>query len=262
MVKYSIFIPAFNAFNFIENFCENIKKQNLKPHQVIIVDDTKNTENFKSEVEKKLNFLNISKNLIILKNKKNLKPPRCWNHCLNLFNTKLVFRMDVDDVWSKDHAEKMLEVYKNNKEYALYLQEFKSSPMKKIFYNNNFLFTNQGLHSSCLFNLNVIYPKYPIIDLPLDDLYIFIKINYFQRKKIKFVKFSTCYINTSHDKRWSNNTNKERKMAMEKKLFYLALKKYLNLKKLNFSIFVRIFYKLNIFKSIYVIYKIISYTKK
>ena len=56
MFKYSIFIPAYNAYEFIGNFSENIKRQIIKPDQIIIIDDTRNTENFEKSVKEKLNF--------------------------------------------------------------------------------------------------------------------------------------------------------------------------------------------------------------
>lgn len=261
MSKYSIFIPAYNSTEFIENFCKNIKKQIIKPDQIIIVDDTKNLPDFEKKIRENLNFLDLDNKIIIIKNKKNMKPSRSWNNCLNLFSNKLIFRMDVDDIWREDHTKKMLDAYNNNKNAALFLQKFQCNFFRKIFFNYKFLFTNQGLHSSCLFNFNVIKVKYPIIDLPLDDLYLYIKLKYILKKKIQFVNFTTCFINIDHSNRWSSNSDKLKTLKFEKKLYFLALKKFLHLKKLNFFNFIKIITKLNIFESFFIVFKILIYYK-
>ena len=259
MFKYSIFIPAYNAYKFIGNFSENIKRQIIKPDQIIIVDDTRNTENFEKSVREKLNFFDDYKKLLIIKNKKNLKPSLCWNKTLKLFSNNLVFRMDVDDFWEEDHTKKMLDFYSNNKNAAIYLQKYKCNFIKKKLFNSHFLFINLGLHSSCLFNFNVAKISYPVTEAPLDDLYKFIKTKYILKHKIKFVDFNTCRINIYHSNRWSNNTNRKKTIELEKKLYFLVLKKFLNKRSLNFWSIIKIIKKLNFLQSIFVFYKILSY---
>ena len=264
MLKYSIFVPAYKADKHIDNFCRNIVLQTAKPDEIIIVDDTKNSKEFEYRVKKKLsNLTNI--NIYFVKNNKNIKPPRSWNKSIKYFNNHLVFRMDVDDIWTKDHAKKMLNFYKNNVGASIYLQKYQTNFLKKIFYNYDFIFTNQGLHSSCLINLNEFNLKYPIIDLPIDDLKMYIKVRYIYKKKIKFVNFSTCKIQINDNERWSSESNiklKKKILSSEKKLYFLALKKYLNVKQITFFNFFRIFRYFNIFQCSYIIYRILFFYYK
>ena len=133
--KYTIFIPAYNADSYISNICSNISKQVELPDQVLIVDDTMNSKNFFLKIKKKL--LNFDKRIKLnfAKNFKNLKPGKSWNRYKNMFRNKLVFRLDVDDFWHKDHTSKMIDAYLLNNNYLLYAQTIKST--KSLFYKIN-----------------------------------------------------------------------------------------------------------------------------
>ena len=54
----------------------------------------------------------------------------------------------------------------------------------------------------------------------------------------------------------------KKKVKLEKKLFYFAMKKYFKLKKIDHLIFIKIFLKFNFFQSIFIFYKILQYSIK
>jgi hypothetical protein len=253
--KYTVFLPAYRADIFIDNFCDNILRQLEAPDQVIIVDDTKNSKKFFNKIKNIISRENKI-DLTFVKNTKRLKPAKSWNKYLKLFRNKLVFRMDADDIWKKNHTKKMIDEYLLDKDNLLYLQKNESSAFGKLFYNYDFLFTNQGIHSSCLFNLNKRDFFYPSTDQPVDDLKAYIKIKYLLKEKIKFVNFITCTVQTEFGGRFSNEGNKYRKKAYIKKLFFLALKKKMNIKTVNLISLIKILINYNILKTMFIFYKI------
>ena len=116
--NYSIFIPLYASNNYIENFCKNILIQTTKPDQIVFVDDGENSDNIFIKIKEHFkNFKNID--LVFIKNKTNLTPAVCWNNARKFFRNKLVFRMDSDDLWRKDHTTVMLNSYALNKTYLL-----------------------------------------------------------------------------------------------------------------------------------------------
>lgn len=254
--NYSIFIPAHRADEHIENFCNNILNQVLKPDQIIIVDDTNNSENFFKKIKKRLKILNKDIQILFIKNKKNLRPPKSWNNNLNLFRNNLIFRMDVDDYWNRDHTIKMIDEYLLDRSYLCYIQKSQVSFFKKIFLNDDFIFINTLIHSSALFNLNIFNFRYSLTKYPFDDLKAFIKIKYFLNYKIKALNFNSCSVKTGHSGRWSDEKIINKEIYL-KKLFLVALRKKLKIKRLNFSLLFKLLITYNIFQTIFILLKII-----
>jgi len=257
-LKYTIFIPAYKADKHIVNFCCNILRQTAKPDQIVIIDDTKNSEFFFDKIKKKFSELDKKIDITLIKNNTNLNAPISWNRYRKLFKNKLVFRMDVDDYWYPTHAVKMLNFYKLNKKSAVYTQMNECSLIKKLFFNYQFIGTNQALHSSCLFNFNVCDIIYPVTNYAIDDLFIYIKLKYLLKKRISFVKFNTCKIITNAPHRWSNAASHgKKKIKLERKLYLYALKKKFMLKKFKFIYLYKIFFKFSLLQSIYIISKLL-----
>ena len=253
--KYTIFIPVYNSSHLINNFCNNILRQIDLPDQILIVDDTMNSKNFQTDIKKKLSPLDKKVELTLIKNLKNLRPSLCWNRNINKFRNNLVFRMDADDFWNENHTSKMIDGYLLDKNNLLYAQTSKFK-WSKLFLNNDLLFINPLIHSSCLFNLNICNFTYPGTNQPFDDLKAYIKIKYLLKKNIKILNFKTCKVNTTRSGRWSNQSKSFKKKEYLKKLFLLALKKKLNIKKINLITMFKLFYIYNIFQILFILYKI------
>ena len=254
--NYSIFIPLYRADPYIESFCKNILIQTTKPDQIVFVDDGENSDNIFIKIKEHFkNFKNID--LVFIKNKKNLTAAVSWNNARKLFRNKLVFRMDADDLWRKDHTTVMLNSYALNKTYLLYHQNSKPSFFKSFFYNNETIFINVAIHSSYLFNLDICDVKYPCVNnYPYDDLCLLYKIRFILKKKIKVVNENTCIIKTHFTNRFSNKQNKKTKLFL-KKLFLLFLKKKLLIKKVKCMYFYKIFLHFNFPQSVFIISKIL-----
>lgn len=252
--KYTIFIPAYKADNFINNICNNILKQVELPDQVLIVDDTMNSTNFFLEIKKKLLVIDKKIELNFVKNFKNYKPAKSWNSYKYIFRNKIVFRLDVDDFWDEYHTSKMIDAYLLNDNYLLYVQKIKS--IKSLFYNDDLLFVNSLIHSSCLFNLNKYNFTYPSTDYPYDDLKAYIKIKYLLKQDIKILDFRTCKVLTDIPNRWSERNDDLKKKIYLRRLFFLALKKKLNIKKINIMKLIKLLFKYDIFKSLFIFIKI------
>lgn len=254
--NYSIFIPLYRADNYIENFCKNILIQTTKPDQIVFVDDGENSDNIFIKIKEHFkNFKHVD--LVFIKNKKNLKPSKSWNNSRKFFRNKLVFRMDADDLWRKDHTTVMLNSYALNKTYLLYHQNSKPSFFKSFFYNNEKIFVNTAQHSSFMFNLDICDLKYPTINnYPYDDLCLLYKIRFILKKKIKIVNENTCIIQTHFDNRFSLKQDKKSRFFL-RKLFFLFLKKKLLIKKVKCMYFYKIFLHFNFPQSVFIISKIL-----
>lgn len=255
-LNYSIFIPLYKADSFIESFCKNILIQITKPDQIVFVDDGYNSDNIFIKIKERFkNFKNVD--LVFIKNKKNLSPSKSWNKVRKFFRNKLVFRMDADDLWRKDHTTVMLNYYLLNKTFLLYHQNSKPSFFKSLFYNDEKIFINTAQHSSFLFNLNICDLRYPTINqYPYDDLCLLYKIKFILKKKIKVVNENTCIIQTDYSGRFSNKQDKKSKLFL-RKLFFLFLKKKFLIKKVKFMYFYKIFLHFNFLQSVFIIYKIL-----
>ena len=255
-LNYSIFLPIYNADRHIENFCKNILIQTTKPDQIVFVDDGENSDNIFIKIKENLkNFKNVD--LVFIKNEKNLGPAKSWNNSTKFFRNKLVFRMDTDDLWKKNHTTVMLNSYLLDKTYLLYHQNSKPSFFKSFFYNNDKIFINTAEHSSFLFNLDICDIKYSTINrYPYDDLSLLYKIRFILKKKIKIVNENTVIIQTHFFNRFSLNQDKT-SIFFLRKLFFLFLKKKFLIKKVKCMYVYKIFLHFNFFQSVFIIKKIL-----
>jgi len=255
-LNYSIFIPLYKANNYIEIFCKNILIQTTKPDQIIFIDDGENSDNIFIKIKEYLkNFKNVD--LVFIKNKKNLGPGKSWNNARKFFRNKLVFRMDADDLWRKDHTTVMLNSYLLDKTYLLYHQNSKPPFFKSFFYNNDKIFINTAEHSTFLFNLDICDVKYFFSNKdPYDDLCLLYKIRFILKKKIKVVNENTCIIQTHFGNRFSlRQDNKSRSFL--RKLFFLFLKRKLKIKKFTCMYVYKIFLHYSFLQSVFIIKKIL-----
>ena len=95
--KFSIITSIYNGDKFLTNYFDNIYKQTLKPHEVIIINDGNNI--FLKSIIKK-HIKNYPKIVIrLINNKKNLGSKVSLNKGIAIAKTKILFRLDVDDIW-------------------------------------------------------------------------------------------------------------------------------------------------------------------
>ena len=69
--------------------------------------------------------------------------------------TNLIFRIDDDDLYFKDHAETYLKEFNKNNNYLIYSQEIKKFNYLNLIKDDFLIFDNLSIHSSWMINLNI-----------------------------------------------------------------------------------------------------------
>ncbi len=107
----TVAINNYNYEKYIVECINSVLKQTYKKIEIIIVDDG-STDNSIEIINK--NFSNV-KNLKIIQ-KENNGQLSTFNEVLKVTNGKIVFFLDADDIYKKDYIEKVVKIYKNNKD--------------------------------------------------------------------------------------------------------------------------------------------------
>jgi len=122
-VKASIIINSYNYGKFIIECVDSALQQTYKNIEVVIVDD--------GSTDNSLELLNenYSKNhLVNIVSKKNGGQLSAFNEALKYISGDIVFFLDSDDMYKNNYIEKVLEVYKKNKDI-----DFVFCALEKIF---------------------------------------------------------------------------------------------------------------------------------
>lgn len=119
--KISVIMGIYNCASTLQEALDSLYAQTYQNFKIILCDDgsTDNTYQVaKAYAEKK-------KNIVLIRNEKNLKLAATLNHCLQYVDTEYVARMDGDDISLPTRFEKELDFLEKHPEYALV-----SCPMK------------------------------------------------------------------------------------------------------------------------------------
>jgi hypothetical protein len=220
-MKYSI-LTSCNVykFNWLKNYVKSINSQIILADELIFIDDgSKNSHLIEQFLKKNLNPLI---NIIFIKNFLNLGMIKSLNKGLKRINNKIIFRLDIDDTWNKNHSNYNLNFYKRDKNYLIYSNNWKDhfSGLADL----NLLLDNPTVHSSWIINKNLCinFKYYPA--LPED----FSTLSYYYRKNFKFklVKKKTInyfFSNTGQSKKIF--ANRDFKLTKKKNLIF-NLKKF------------------------------------
>jgi len=178
-MKYSI-LTSCNVFkiNWLKNYVKSINSQIILADELIFIDDgSKNSHLTEQFLRKNLNPLI---NIIFIKNFLNLGIVKSLNRGLKRINNKIIFRLDIDDTWNKNHSNYNLNFYKRDKNFLIYSNSSKNhfSGLADL----NLLLDNPTIHSSWIINKNLCinFKYYP--ELPED----FSTLSYYYRKNFKF----------------------------------------------------------------------------
>ncbi len=235
MEKYTIISSLFDSGKFIDKYFENIFSQNIPPDEIILVDDGNNPSNLNEILQKKKIFYNFKK-IILITNSKNIGLGLSLNKAINLSKNNLIFRLDPDDDWLKNHTFKMLNYFKNNNNFIIYAESLKKKSLLNYIKCDDFLINeNSTIHSSWLINKNACPEfKYHITNpkIALEDYFTLFWCTYNNHKIfIAYDELTTIYNDTPNSlgKRYSTNSAyiKNRKKVS---LFFL----HNELKKRNF----------------------------
>jgi glycosyltransferase involved in cell wall biosynthesis len=200
--KFSIVSSLYNSENYIENYFKTIFSQKLLPEEVIIIDDTNNPKNLEKIIEKKKIFFRFN-NIILIKNNFNYGPAISLNKGLAISKNKLIFRIDIDDIWYENHTLEMLKLYENNPNYLIYANSIKKrSFLTDIKCDDYFINENHLVHSSWLINMNVCKNfRYHMLkpSIGLEDYFTLLyysknyKIFYTFKKTVDYLNFQNSH---------------------------------------------------------------------
>ena len=211
MQSFSILTALFNAGNYIDNYFRTIFTQNILPDEIILIDDGENPKdlnNLINSIKKIYNFQNI----ILIKNEKNIGLGLSLNAGLKITSNNLIFRLDVDDDWLPNHTQKMLNLYKQDKNFIIYAESLKNSNLSNFIKCDDFLINeNSTIHSSWLINKNICPSfRYHLLN-PKTALEDYFTLYWHQhrgyRLKISYENITTIYNNTpgSLGKKYAQN---------------------------------------------------------
>lgn len=275
MKNFTILTSLYNSNIFLEDYFKTIFNQIILPNEIILIDDG-NNYNLKEIINNKKTQYNF-KNIVIIKNDKNIGLGPSLNLGLKISSNNLILRLDADDEWKKSHTKKMLNLYNQDENCVIYAESLKFSSIRNIIKCDNFLINeNDTIHSSWLINKNICPNfKYHNVNpkIALEDYFTLFWHKYHGYKiHISYDQITTIYNDTegSLGKKYANNIHylKNRK-KISKFFFHLELKKRNLFSNLYFILFemnlirigVFLFWIQDIIKIKYFFYKL-KYLKK
>lgn len=239
---YSVLLPYYKKRMSLLKALKSVLEQTVLPTEIILIEDSYEKIFNKEYFLKNLDFKNI--NLKFFKNNKNIGLAKSLNFGLKKTETNLIFRIDDDDLYLKNHAEIYLKEFYKNSDYLIYSQEIK----KKFNYLNlvkdDFLiFDNLSIHSSWMINLN-INKRFRYIDLNPED---YASLSFYMRRdfKLKIIRTNSVVYNDNPDG-MSKKTNANRHIDKIRKANFLYFKKKYIKKGLIYFIY-KMFTKINLF---------------
>lgn len=240
--NYSVLLPYYKKRLSIIDAIKSVLEQTVLPFEIILIEDSNEKIFDKEYFLNNLDFKNV--NLKFYKNSQNLGLAKSLNFGLKKVETNLIFRIDDDDLYLKNHAEIYLNEFNKNKNYLIYSQEIK----KKFNYLNlikdEFLiFDNLSIHSSWMINLNV-NKKFRYIDLNPED---YASLSFYMRRnyKLKIIKTSTVIYHDNPDG-MSKKIYANRHIDKIRKANFLFFKKKYIKKGLIYFLY-KMFTKINLF---------------
>ena len=220
-MKYSI-LTASNVykFNWLKNYVKSINSQIILADELIFVDDGSANSNLTEQYLRK-NLTPLIK-IIFIKNFLNLGIAKSLNKGLKRINNKIIFRLDIDDTWNKNHSNYNLNFYKRDKNFLIYSNNSKNhfSGLADL----NLLLDNPTVHSSWIINKNLCINFKYYNEFPED----FSTLSYYYRRNFKFklVKKKTInYISSDFSQSKKIFANRDLKLIKEKNLIF-NLKKF------------------------------------
>ena len=125
-----IIMPTYNKVNYLDDSIKSIIYQSLKNWNLYIIDDNSTDDSLKI-----INKYSESKNINIIKLKKNKGPSFCRNFGMRLSKSKYISFIDSDDTWDPKKLEKQIRFMEDNNfdfTYTDYTPFFERDGIKKI----------------------------------------------------------------------------------------------------------------------------------
>jgi glycosyltransferase involved in cell wall biosynthesis len=227
--KYSILSSFHKSEKFIDSFFKTIFDQTYLPDEIIIIDDKNNGLDFENVINNKKKIYNFN-NIFLIINNTNIGPTLSLNKGLLACKNNLVFRLDADDLWTPNHAQKMLTNYNKNSNFLIYGNSLrKKNILTYLKCDKYFINENHLIHSSWLINRNICPSFKYRMKRPSVALEDYFTILYYIRKNYKiFFSYDTTAIYTV-------NLNSHGRLNLFKKK-YQSVKKKIHLYLLIFNL--------------------------
>jgi len=234
MIKYTILSSFHKSEKFIDSFFKTIFDQTYLPDEIVIIDDKYNGLDFEGVINNKKKIYNFY-NITLINNNINLGPTISLNKGLQVCKNNLVFRLDSDDLWFPEHAQKMLENYNKNKNFLIYANTLrKKNILTYLKCDRYFINENHLIHSSWMINKNICPSFKYRMKRPSVALEDYFTILYYIRKKYKiFYSYEKTAIYTVNLNSHGRLNLFKKKYHYIKKKIHISLLIY-NLKNKNF----------------------------
>ena len=240
--NYSVLLPYYKKRLSIIDALKSVMEQTVLPHEIILIEDSYEKIFDKVYFHDNIDFKNVK--LKFYKNSQNIGLAKSLNFGLKKVETNLIFRIDDDDLYLKNHAEIYIKEFNKNNDYLIYSQEIK----KKLNYLNlikdDFLiFDNLSIHSSWMININV-NKQFRYIDLNPED---YASLSFYMRRnyKLKIINNNTVIYHDNPDG-MSKKINANRHIDKIRKANFLFFKKKYIKKGLIYFLY-KMFTKINLF---------------
>ena len=155
--KISVLIPVYNGEKYLQRTLLSVFNQSIKVDEVLIINDG-------SEDNSKKIIFNWKKKLPIIyfENNKNMGVPFSLRRGISLSKGDIIFRLDCDDEWKKNHVKNTIFLIQNNKKSVLFASRAyyifpkkKNVQKSKILSNKNIrkdlMWDNPIVHSTVAF---------------------------------------------------------------------------------------------------------------
>lgn len=118
----SVIIPCYNNAKTIQKCVESIEQQTYKNIEIIICDDCSKDDSI--DIIKEL--VNKYNNIILLRNKTNMKSAYSRNRCIENSKGKYIAVQDADDISVCERIEKEVYFLENNPDFSYVTSDFSS----------------------------------------------------------------------------------------------------------------------------------------
>tara|TARA_Y100000739_G_scaffold229459_1_gene244256 strand:+ start:1692 stop:2453 length:762 start_codon:yes stop_codon:yes gene_type:complete len=148
----SVIIPVFNGEKYLERTLFSIFNQSLKVNEVLIINDGSN-DNSKKIIfswKKKLP-------IIYYENDKNMGVPFSLRRGICLSKCDIIFRLDSDDEWKKNHVKNIMMLINKHKNSVLFASRayYKFPKNKKVFKSK--LLANETIRKDLMWDNPIVH---------------------------------------------------------------------------------------------------------
>lgn len=150
--KISVIIPVFNGEKYINRALLSILNQSHKVDEILIINDG-SEDNSKKIILSWENKLPIS----FYENNKNMGVPFSLRKGIYLSKGNIIFRLDCDDEWKKNHVKNIMFLIKNNKSSVLFASRANYKFPKKRIVQKSKILSNKKIRRELMWDNPIVH---------------------------------------------------------------------------------------------------------